>query len=1089
MRIVIDMQSVQLASSVDEASRVVLSLLQHLAQQSDQNEVYLALCSARPKSIEPIRHAFSGLISQSHIRVWHALESQTSAPASQSEASRWRNQTAELIRAAFVASFEPDIVFIPVIVETIDDGIIFSDLADPRFVAAVALTAKGTTSASKVVPLQGSYNSKNFERLSHSDLLIALPPLTVDTVSQYFEVRPERVNAGWVTETASAEQQLVDMQAKHLLGLFRECLATKQGLVYRRPSAHLPTNSRPKLAYLSPLPPERSGISDYSAALLPNLAKFYDIDVIVSQVEISTPWIVGACGVRTPEWFLTNAHLYNRVLYHFGNSGYHQHMFDLLARVPGVVVLHDFYLADAQHYREAYGLSPYAWTRELYKSLGYTGVSERFKEKNSASLVAKYPANLSVLEHALGVIVHSAHSMKLASTWYGKDFSSDWRLIPLLKIPNTVFDRTQARTGLGLNEDDFVVCSFGLLGPTKLNHQLLEAWIKSRLAKDKRCRLVFVGDTGSGHYGDLIEETIRSVGLGDRIQITGWADTQKFQNYLAAADLAVQLRTQSRGETSAAVLDCMNYGLPTIVNANGAMAELPNDSVYMMPDAFENNDLLEALEALWSDSKRRATLGVRAKIYVSNRHAPSECAEQYRQAIEHFTSRVQLGRDGVPALVKAVAELTGYLPSSSECLQLASSMARSLTLKTPLRQLLVDVSATCRDDLKTGIQRVVRALVWTLIHNAPLGYRIEPVYLTDEGGVWHYRYARKWVSNILDIPESWALDDPVDYAPADAVLVADFTGPYAVEGERAGLYQQLRDDGVTLHFVVYDLLPIHVPDFFPPGQRGFSDWLESITKIAHSLICISQTVADELRVWSKDFGPKRLQPAEFGWFHLGADIKSSIPSHGIPEGAALTLSWLAAKPSFLMVGTIEPRKGYLQTLDAFSLLWAQGIDVNLVIVGKEGWRGMSDDLRRTIPEIVRRLRNHPEITKRLIWLEDISDEYLAKVYDVSICLIAASEAEGFGLPLIEAAQQDIPLIARDIPVFREVAGEHAHYFSGADPSSLANSVQCWLELHDRGAAPKSGGIKFLTWEQSAHQLLRCIQLSEPAQIGSTESII
>ena len=89
---------------------------------------------------------------------------------------------------------------------------------------------------------------------------------------------------------------------------------------------------------------------------------------------------------------------------------------------------------------------------------------------------------------------------------------------------------------------------------------------------------------------------------------------------------------------------------------------------------------------------------------------------------------------------------------------------------------------------------------------------------------------------------------------------------------------------------------------------------------------------------------------------------------------------------------------------------------------------MPHDQRRTIPTIVEKLRHHPELGKRLFWLEGISDEYLEKVYATCVCLIAASEDEGFGLPLIEAARHRIPILARDIPVFREVAGDHASYF-------------------------------------------------------------
>ena len=89
-------------------------------------------------------------------------------------------------------------------------------------------------------------------------------------------------------------------------------------------------------------------------------------------------------------------------------------------------------------------------------------------------------------------------------------------------------------------------------------------------------------------------------------------------------------------------------------------------------------------------------------------------------------------------------------------------------------------------------------------------------------------------------------------------------------------------------------------------------------------------------------------------------------------------------------------------------------------------------------------------------------------------MIAASEGEGFGLPLIEAAQHKLPIIARDIPVFREVAGEHAYYFNGLEPQALADAIKQWVGLNSEGKAPQSDGMPWLTWRQSTQQLLAAI---------------
>ena len=163
-----------------------------------------------------------------------------------------------------------------------------------------------------------------------------------------------------------------------------------------------------------------------------------------------------------------------------------------------------------------------------------------------------------------------------------------------------------------------------------------------------------------------------------------------------------------------------------------------------------------------------------------------------------------------------------------------------------------------------------------------------------------------------------------------------------------------------------------------------------------------------------------------------------------------------------MVSTIEPRKGYAQALAAFELLWAQGRDLNLAIVGKKGW---------LMEEFAAGLRNHPEAGRRLHWFEGIDDRGLRALYDGSSALITASEAEGFGLPIVEAARHGLPVIARDLPVFTEVAGEHAFYFSGYAAEDLASALDEWLALDERGLAPPSAGMPSLDWEQSARELL------------------
>ena len=214
------------------------------------------------------------------------------------------------------------------------------------------------------------------------------------------------------------------------------------------------------------------------------------------------------------------------------------------------------------------------------------------------------------------------------------------------------------------------------------------------------------------------------------------------------------------------MLDCLNAGLPVIVNAHGSLAELPADAVWMLDDEFSNADLVTALEVLHQNADRRDALGRKAREVIATRHAPENCAQHYAEAIEAFYIDA---RTRMPALLDAIAA-TPPRPNKAGCRALAQAIARSLPSKRPARQLLLDVSATSRTKLKTGIERVARALTLAFLKAPPDGFRVEPVYLSNKGGAWHYRYARRFTLDLLGCPPDSLADDAVELQAGDLLL-------------------------------------------------------------------------------------------------------------------------------------------------------------------------------------------------------------------------------------------------------------------------------------------------------------------------------
>ncbi len=854
--------------------------------------------------------------------------------------------------------------------------------------------------------------------------------------------------------TYSAQPNL-DVAAEAIIA---DCMNVVGAAAERGPSA---PEERPLLAFVSPLPPTRSSIAEYATQLLQPLSKLYQIHLITDQNQVSDPCLSGAFPIHSPDWLYANKDRFDRVIYHFGNSPIHRYMYDLLPVVPGIVVLHDFFLLDGL----GGFLSESARRETILRQHGIGALIDTPQLKVASHRTEPFAGNLDVLQNATGIIVHGEEYCRLADQWYGPGTARTWHRIP---HPRPVAEvnaerRRAARARLGFSADNIVICSFGNLGETKLNLEVLRALMQSWLASDPRARLICVGEAQE-RYKAMTLKVAKQLPAA-QFRITGWADAKNYEDHLLGADIAVQLGSQSRGETSEAVLDCMNYGVPTIVNAHGSMRDLDPDAVFQIDDPVDENALAQALETLVGDADLQSRLSARARQIIVEKHDPAACAEAYRQAIEQSVASWRQKVAHLPA------RLTRMPMSDIEGLALAKSLAFNFPPSPRQPVLFVDVSVVAARDIHTGIQRVVRSILKALFKRRDLPYLVVPVRLADTGD---FMQALRFAEKIAGLPIGTAPEEPIDVFQGDLFLVVDLD--FGRNDARRQNFERFRDVGAEVWHVVHDLLPVQLPQYFPESDSSrFADWLD-VVRSCDGAVCVSEATADSLRAWFAEHDAAEKSLPSIRRFHLGADVQNSLPTSGLPTDAPQLLARLGKVPTFLMVGTVEPRKGHTPILQVFEQLWAEDVQANLVIVGKEGWH---------VKPLSRKLRTHAENENRLFWLDGISDEYLEQIYQTSDCLIAASEGEGFGLPLIEAARHHLPILARDIPVFREVAGAHAAYFDGSEHETLASSVRDWLSDHAAGRVIRSDTMPWLTWDQSAEMLLEKIgigitRLTEPA---------
>lgn len=517
----------------------------------------------------------------------------------------------------------------------------------------------------------------------------------------------------------------------------------------------------------------------------------------------------------------------------------------------------------------------------------------------------------------------------------------------------------------------------------------------------------------------------------DRLVFAGAVDDRTLVRlYKGALALVQPSFMEGFGLTALEAIAC---GTPAIAARTGALPEVVGDGALLF-DPSSPSDLAEKIETVAAgklDAQRLNELA-RERIDTFSWRKVAERVVQGLHGVNRHTAPQQVD------LVKALGVNKG------DETDLATLMALAEPEATKPR-LLVDASATLIDDHKTGIQRVVRRICENMF---PPRSSDEGKYISfcdDESG-WYF--AREWTAR----PPSKQPSNRIRPHAGDTVLMLDSSWPFHTL-HPAFLRPVLIKGGEVIS-CLYDTVPLRSAAFCHEGMPPiFSAWFQTALAYSTGFVCISRAVADELlELLAGIRFPRRMR---VGYWHLGADFATDVSS---PKPARRNMA--AARPRFLMVGTLEPRKGHRVALEAFEALWADGFDVELVIVGKIGW-GISD--------LADRIRRHAEFGKRLHLHEKVGDTDLAARYSECDALIAASFAEGFGLPIVEAGHFGKPVLASDIPVFREVSkgAAEAHFFKVGSPAALAAAVKSFLNRTSGGTPPHAS---WPTWSESAAQL-------------------
>lgn len=316
--------------------------------------------------------------------------------------------------------------------------------------------------------------------------------------------------------------------------------------------------------------------------------------------------------------------------------------------------------------------------------------------------------------------------------------------------------------------------------------------------------------------------------------------------------------------------------------------------------------------------------------------------------------------------------------------------------------ILVDASPLTESN-RSGIARV---LVQTARELQGITGVVKLVLPTPEGLVVADRFQNEVLGDVpVPLSRTWTSAAPV-------LLSATVHPARDLAAWNAGVAQLHREGGTYVQ-IIHDLIPITEPDFFPYWMRQyFPVWLLDVVRSADVILADSQLTKQAVLSWIDENRPARRSGQRVGVLRLASLFDSAAgewPRVRNPE-----------QPTVLVVGTVEPRKGIECVLDTAEALWASGVEVRFVVVGAQGWIGES---------VKARLADLHHSDQPFLWIQTADDAELQRIYRTSDLLLAPSRAEGFGLPLVEAAACGLPVLARDLPVFREILSDDRSFFS------------------------------------------------------------
>lgn len=388
-----------------------------------------------------------------------------------------------------------------------------------------------------------------------------------------------------------------------------------------------------RLAYFSPLPPQRSGIADYSEELLPYLARYADIELFVADGYQPARSLSRRFRLYSYRSFpsLVSTRGYDATIYHLGNNpNYHAMIYRMALDYPGIVVLHEYVLQDLIRGITLNQGDPEGYVAEMRYCYGQTGVRlARFMRETGQEVdFWAYPLFERVVDASLGLIVHSEYTRQRVLASRPKAHVA--RVNHHLSLRGLSGDRdgiARSRAALGLPKEAPIIGAFGHVTPQKRIGVALRAFARLR-REFPQAMFVVVGEVSPHYDVPLLDDP------GEGVVLTGRTEMDDFLHYMVAVDFAVNLRYPQGGETSGSLIRLMGIGKPVVVSNTGSFSEYPDKCcVKVDVDELEGEMVLAVMRALSCDDELRRQIGTNARRYIQTHHTLEQSAKGYCRAI------------------------------------------------------------------------------------------------------------------------------------------------------------------------------------------------------------------------------------------------------------------------------------------------------------------------------------------------------------------------------------------------------------------------------------------------------------------------